>query len=57
MWLGSEQMLGVSFKDNETIPVMNAAQNGSHWSFALNANVATNVTDAMLQPVLLQAVR
>lgn len=48
MWLGSVQMLGVSAEDNETIPVMNAAQNGSHWSFAINAGVATNVMDDML---------
>lgn len=59
MWLGSVQMLGAGFKtnDNEIIPVMTAAQDGSHWSFAINpSNATSNVTDNMLQPVSLQAV-
>ena len=60
MWLGSVQILGVGPKtngNNEIIPVMTAAQYGSHWSFAINPSDATsNVTDDMLQPVSLQAV-
>ena len=58
MWLGSVQVLGVGIKDNGIVPVMTAAQNGSHWSFAINPSDATsNVTADMLQPVSLQAVR
>ena len=58
MWLGSVQMLGVGVKDYVIIPTMTAAQNGSHWSFAINPSDPTsNVTDDMLQPVSLQAVR
>ncbi|KAL9066155.1 MAG: hypothetical protein Q9161_007748 [Pseudevernia consocians] len=56
MWLGSVQVLGVGIKDNGIVPVMTAAQNGSHWSFAINPSDATwNVTADMLQPVSLQA--
>ena len=51
-------MLGVGVKHYVIIPTMTAAQNGSHWSFAINPSDSTsNVTDDMLQPVSLQAVR
>ena len=56
--LGDVQVLGVGLKDDQPIPVMNAAQNGSHWSFDPNpSDATTNVTDGMLQPVSLQVVR
>ena len=58
VWLGTVQMLGVSERNDEVIPVMTASQNGSHWSFAIDPSVPTsNLTADMLQPVSLQAVR
>ena len=58
MWLGSAQILGVGGKDDIPIPVMTAAQNGSHWSFSINlSNATSNVADDMLQSVSLQVVR
>lgn len=58
MWLGNEQVLGIGGKDDTRIPVMTAAQNGSHWSFAINlSNLTSNLADDMLQSVSLQAVR
>nr|UZP47918.1 hypothetical protein [Cladonia uncialis subsp. uncialis] len=56
MWLGNEQVLGIGGKDDTRIPVMTAAQNGSHWSFAINlSNLTSNLADDMLQSVSLQA--
>lgn len=56
--LGEVQVLGVGLKDDQPIPMMKAAQNGSRWSFDPNPSDATrNVTDGMLQSVSLQAVR
>ena len=58
MELGDVQVLGVGIKDDQPILVMNAAQNGSHWSFDPNpSDATTNVTDGMLQSVSVQAVR
>ena len=58
MWLGSAQILGISSRDNVPVPAMTAAQNGSHWSFSVNLSIPTsNLTNDMLQPVSLQAVR
>ena len=59
MWLGSVQILGVGNNSNNVpVPVMTAAQYGSHWSFARNPSDSTlNVTDPMLQSVSLQALR
>ena len=58
MWLGSAQLLGVGGKDNISIPVMTAAQNGSHWSFSIIlSNSTSNMATDMLQSVSLQAVR
>ena len=58
MWLGNEQVLGIGGKDDTPIPVMTAAQNGSHWSFGIDiSNLTSNVADDMLQSVSLQAVR
>lgn len=50
-------MLGVSNDtDDVPIPVMNTAQDGSHWTFAINTN-AGPVTNKMLEAVSLQVVR
>ena len=58
MWLGNEQVLGIGGKDDTPIPVMTAAQNGTHWSFVINlSNLTSNLPDDMLQSVSLQAVR
>ena len=58
IWLGSSQILGVDGEDDIPVPVVTAAQNGSHWSFSINlSNATSNVADDMLQSVSLQAVR
>lgn len=58
MWLGSTQILGAGGKDDIPIPVMTAAQNGSHWYFEIDiSNLTSNVAPDMLQSVSLQAVR
>ena len=58
MWLGSTQILGIGGKDDTPIPVMTAAQNGTHWSLSIDiSNLTSNVAPDMLQSVSLQAVR
>jgi hypothetical protein len=58
MWLGDVQMLGVgSDAFGNSIPIMNAAQNGSHWSFNLNAGTSDAPNVAMLTSVSLETVR
>ena len=58
MWLGNAQILGIGGQDNIPVPVMTAAQNGSHWSFSINlSNLTSNLPDDMLQSVSLQVGR
>ena len=57
MWLGNTLLLGIGGKNNIPIPMMTAAQNGTHWSFSIDlSNLTSNVVPDMLQSVSLQAV-
>ena len=58
MWLGSTHILGIGGKDEIPVPVMTAAQIGSHWSFGIDiSNLTSNLPPDMLQSVSLQAER
>ena len=58
MWLGSTLIMGIGGKDSIPVPVMTAAQNGTHWSFWINiGNLTSNAVPDLLQSVSLQAVR
>jgi hypothetical protein len=56
MALGSSQVIGTAFWDNMDVPVMNAGENGSYWSFGINPSVSINGSSDALQPVSLEVV-
>jgi hypothetical protein len=56
MWLGYLQVIGTTSWDNMDVPVMDAGQNGSHWSFAINPSISIDGSSDMLQALSLEAV-